>query len=111
MSTCLICRIVAREIPADIVFENDGVIAFRDIDPQAPVHVLVAPRRHIGDLTNLDSSIGGALLAACSKVASDQGIAASGFRAVVNTGVDGGQSVDHLHVHVLGGRAMAWPPG
>ena len=112
MNACLFCRIVAGEIPAEFVYEDNQVVAFQDIDPKAPVHVLVVPRNHVADVTELDNpDLGGALLAACARIAADQGIAASGFRVVLNTGQDGGQSVAHLHLHLLGGRALGWPPG
>lgn len=106
--------ILRGEIPADIVYEDDEVMAFRDINPQAPVHVLVIPRRRITSLATADESdrtLLGHLLAVCSTVAAAEGLEEDGYRVVTNIGSDGGQSVDHLHFHVLGGRAMAWPPG
>lgn len=109
---CLFCRIVAGEIPAAIIARNDHALAFRDISPKAPVHVLVIPTRHITSLSTADdaSELGHvALLAA--EVARQEGVADSGYRVVANTGEDGGQTVHHLHLHVLGGRAMTWPPG
>lgn len=113
MSTdCLFCRIVSGAIPAKIVAQSDDCIAFRDIDPQAPVHVLVIPRRHIASLDALDDpALLGPLAAMAAKVAREEGVASSGYRAVINTGADAGQSVAHLHMHVLGGRRMKWPPG
>jgi histidine triad (HIT) family protein len=112
VTTCVFCRIVAGEIPAPRILENEHVLAFRDINPQAPVHVLVAPKLHVTRLDALnDVALEAALLSACRAVAADQKIAATGYRVVINTGSDGGQSVDHLHFHVLGGRAMHWPPG
>jgi histidine triad (HIT) family protein len=111
---CIFCAIAAGSVKADVVFADGSVVAFRDIAPAAPVHVLVIPRRHVGSLMELDSS-DSALLesvhAAIREVARSQGLAASGFRVVVNTGAGAGQSVGHLHYHVLGGRPLAWPPG
>ena len=113
-ASCLFCKIVAGEIPADVVHDDDRLLAFRDIDPQAPVHVLVIPKEHVASLADtLDAHrdvLGGALLLA-RELALAEGIAEAGFRTVINTGRDGGQSVDHLHLHVLGGRALEWPPG
>ncbi len=112
MSDCLFCRIARGEIPANKVAESDDCLAFRDISPQAPVHVLVIPREHYGSLNDVPD---GAVLAAMHnlvrEVVRQEGIAASGYRCVVNTGKDGGQTVGHLHLHVLGGRHMTWPPG
>jgi histidine triad (HIT) family protein len=113
-SDCLFCRIVAGEIPSDQVYSDDQVIAFRDIAPKAPVHVLVIPRRHLdstADLGEADAPLAAALLAASNEVARREGVAESGYRVVTNVGADAGQSVAHLHLHVLGGRRMAWPPG
>ena len=120
MSACIFCRIVAGEIPATYVHQDDAVIAFRDIEPRAPVHVLVVPRRHVASLLDLSPDAGGSdaalaarLLDVAARVARAEGLDAKGrgFRVVANTGPEGGQSVDHLHLHVLGGRALAWPPG
>ncbi|MBM4195018.1 MAG: histidine triad nucleotide-binding protein [Gemmatimonadetes bacterium] len=109
---CLFCRIVAGEIPATKVAENADCLAFRDIGPQAPTHVLVIPKRHVGSLDALsDGALGAALLAMARDVARAEGIAADGYRVVTNTGANGGQSVAHLHFHVLGGRKLTWPPG
>lgn len=113
-SDCLFCRIVKGEIPARFVHRDDRVVAFHDVNPQAPVHVLVVPARHVASLrevTAADDELLGGLFEVVRKVTAETGIAKSGFRTVINTGVDGGQTVDHLHVHVLGGRRMAWPPG
>jgi histidine triad (HIT) family protein len=108
---CVFCRIVRGEIPATMVASNDAAIAFRDLDPKAPVHVLVIPRRHIASLADSpDKATLGELLALVSEVASKEGLG-GGYRVVMNTGPDGGQTVGHLHAHLLGGRAMAWPPG
>jgi len=106
-------KIVARQIPADIVYEDDQVLAFRDIHPQAPVHVLVIPKKPIVNVaaaTDADRDLLGRLLLACKQVAANEGLA-NGYRIVTNIGHDGGQSVDHLHFHVLGRRQMTWPPG
>ncbi len=107
-------KIIDKQIPAKIVYEDDEVLAFRDIMPQAPVHVLVIPKRAIvgvSSSTDDDALLLGKLLVAARKVAEAEGVAQSGYRLVINNGVHGGQSVDHLHVHVLGGRALTWPPG
>lgn len=110
--TCLFCRIVRGEIPATVVASTDDAIAFRDIHPEAPVHVLVVPRQHLSSLNDTtDSSLVGRLMALGAEVARKEGIADSGYRLVINTNEHGGQTVNHLHVHVLGGRAMRWPPG
>lgn len=106
-------KIIAREIPADIVFETETVLAFRDIAPQAPVHILVIPKRRIVSMAHAEPSdrqIMGELMLAAAEVARREGIADTGYRLVVNTGTDGGQSVFHLHVHVLGGAGLGWPP-
>jgi histidine triad (HIT) family protein len=111
---CLFCNIVAGSIPADVVLDTPDVLAFRDIGPQAPSHVLVIPKRHLSSLAeaeDLDDGILGAVLLAVRDVARIEGISDTGFRSVLNTGDDGGQTVHHLHVHVLGGRALTWPPG
>lgn len=111
---CLFCRIIAGEIPSTKVHEDDQTYAFTDIDPQAPTHVLIIPKEHIESLNEIgkgDEALLGRLLRLAPKIANQLGIAESGFRAVINTGENGGKSVDHLHVHVLGGRPMAWPPG
>jgi histidine triad (HIT) family protein len=106
-------KIAAREIPADIIYEDDHVIAFRDIDPQAPVHVLVVPRKRIAtidDISEDDQALVGRLFRVASKIAADERLA-NGYRVVMNCGPDGQQSVYHIHLHVLGGRKMNWPPG
>lgn len=111
-SDCLFCRIVAGEIPADLVRQTDEVVAFRDIDPQAPTHVLVIPKAHhadIGSLTAVDPGLAGTLMREAALTAADLGLEA--YRLVLNTGASAGQSVFHVHAHVLGGRAMLWPPG
>ena len=112
MDDCLFCRIVAGEVPATVVFESERTLAFRDIAPAAPVHVLVVPKDHhrdIGELTDADPALTADLLTVACEVARTEGLV--GYRLVTNTGADGGQTVDHVHVHVLGGRPMTWPPG
>lgn len=114
MSECLFCGIVAKTIPAKVVYEDDQTLAFDDIHPQAPVHTLVIPKRHVAsvqDLGESDQTLLARLLLTCTKVATDKGLADSGFRLVANTGRNGGQTVFHLHWHVMGGRHMGWPPG
>src|SRR5882672_2925424 len=109
---CLFCRIVRKEIPAKLVYESEDSIAFRDINPQAPVHVLVIPRRHIVSLNDAtDAAAVGRLTLVAAEIAKSEGVAQSGYRVVFNTNRDGGQSVFHLHLHLLGGRSLAWPPG
>ena len=107
-------KIIAREIPADIVYEDDDCLAFHDIHPQAPVHVLVIPKRkveNVASLTDGDQELGGKLLLAVRNVAQQLNLDDAGYRVVANCGRDGGQTVDHLHLHVLAGRPMKWPPG
>lgn len=113
MADCIFCKIAAGEIPAKVVYQNDRVIAFRDINPQAPVHIVVIPKRHLewGDLQGADWNEIGALGEASAAIARQEGIAGGGFRVVMNSGHDAGQTVDHIHMHLLGGRHMAWPPG
>jgi len=114
MSDCLFCKMVAGEIKPALVYENDHVLAFRDIHPQAPTHILIIPKRHIATLDDLsldDLAIGGELLLATSKVAEQEGLAEDGYRTVINCRAHGGQEVYHLHLHLLGGRRMSWPPG
>ena len=109
---CLFCKIVHNQIPAKMVAETESCLAFRDINPQAPVHVLVIPREHITSLDQAcDAELLGKIALLGAKIARDEGIAGSGYRVVMNNGRDGGQSVDHLHMHVLGGRRLGWPPG
>jgi histidine triad (HIT) family protein len=109
---CLFCRIASGEIPAKFVAESETCVAFRDVNPQAPVHVLVIPRAHVVSLNEVSSpAVMGDILAMAREVAKSEAIAASGYRVVFNTGSDGGQSVFHLHAHVLGGRHLGWPPG
>jgi len=114
VTDCLFCRIIAGEIPADVIARSDRALAFRDIDPKAPVHVLVIPTEHYSDVPSValaDASLAGELLALAARVAEQEGVSESGNRLVANTGVEGGQSVAHAHVHVLGGRPLGWPPG
>lgn len=110
---CLFCKISSGQIPATLVAESQNALAFRDIDPKAPTHVLVIPKRHfadVADLTSSDSNLAGELLGLAAEVARLEGLG-TGYRIVTNTGVDGGQSVAHVHFHVLGGRSLTWPPG
>ncbi len=112
MSDCLFCKIVSGEIPATIAKDDPEFVAFRDVNPQAPTHVLAIPKRHVRSLNDLDDDgLAGRLLRFAKGVAEGEGLAENGYRLVVNTNSDGGQTVWHLHVHILGGRAMAWPPG
>ena len=110
---CVFCKIAAGDIPAKKLYEDEHALAFADLDPQAPVHILLIPRKHIQSLAHLapgDEAVLGHLLVVAKQVAEDTGLH-NGFRTVMNTGSDGGQTVGHLHVHVLGGRAFGWPPG
>ena len=114
VESCLFCRIAAGTIPSDRVHDDDLVIAFRDIAPRAPTHILLIPRRHIAsaaDLTEADAPLLGRLFAVAAEIARSEGIADGGYRLVSNVGRWGGQTVDHLHVHLMGGRAFDWPPG
>jgi histidine triad (HIT) family protein len=112
MSETIFTRIIQREIPADIVFENDEFLAFRDIAPQAPVHVLVIPKSPVRSLAEAtDRGMLGGLLLVAAQIAREQGVDESGYRVVLNTNGDGGQTVFHLHAHVIGGRPLHWPPG
>lgn len=114
MSDCFFCAIVDGGIPADVVHRDEDVVAFRDISPQAPVHVLLIPRVHYADVASAaeaDPGLVGSLLRVAGRIASSEGIADSGYRVVTNTGERAGQSVPHLHFHLLGGRDLAWPPG
>lgn len=112
MSSCLFCKIAGGEIPVTLVAESPTCVAFRDIAPQAPTHILVIPRQHIDSLDGVsDPSIVADMALMAQRIARDEGIAERGYRVVMNTGGDGGQSVHHLHLHLLGGRSMGWPPG
>jgi histidine triad (HIT) family protein len=109
---CLFCRIIRGEIPAKFVAKTPECVAFRDIDPQAPTHIVIVPREHIPTLSDVkDPLIVGQMTRLATDVAASEGVAESGFRVVVNTNADGGQTVHHLHMHLLGGRHMGWPPG
>lgn len=114
MSDCLFCKIIAGEIPSDKVYENDNIFAFRDINPAAPTHILIIPKEHIATTNDLDEShktIIGEIVLTAKQLAEDEGIAESGYRTVFNCNKDGGQAVYHIHLHLLGGRQMGWPPG
>lgn len=115
MADCIFCKIAAGEIPAQVVYEDDSVIAFKDLSPKAPVHVLIIPKKHVQSVahfTTEDNELAAHIFVdVVPKLAAELGIADAGFRLVMNTGKNGGQSVYHLHVHMLGGRKMTWPPG
>ena len=114
MSDCLFCRIVAGEIPSDCLYSDEHLYAFRDINPCAPHHILLIPRKHITSVAHLqpeDESVMGKLLLTASRIAEQQGFASDGYRCVINTGDDGGQTVHHFHLHIVAGRQMTWPPG
>lgn len=111
---CLFCKILDGEIPADIVYESDTAVGFRDINPQAPIHMVVIPRQHIATINDIDpadEALVGSLFSAARKIAADEGLADDGYRAVMNCNAAAGQTVFHIHLHVLGGRQMRWPPG
>lgn len=114
MSNCLFCRIAAGEIPAKLAYEDSDVVAFHDINPQAPLHVLIIPRKHIPTINAIqeeDAALVGKLYLAAQKIAADAGYAEDGYRAVMNCGEDAGQTVFHIHLHLLAGRHLSWPPG
>ncbi len=114
MSDCLFCGIIEGKIRGELVYQDDSVVAFKDIGPKAPVHILIVPRKHIPTLLDLEPSDGplvGEIFRVAAKLAAEQGIAEKGFRVVVNSGADAGQTVFHLHYHLLGGRHLGWPPG
>ena len=114
LNDCLFCKIVKGDIPSSKVYEDDKVYAFRDIEPQAPVHILIIPKEHIAsanELTEENASVVGHIFAVAAKIAKEEGIADGGYRIVNNCGEDGGQTVGHLHFHMLGGRSLQWPPG
>ena len=114
MNDCLFCKIVAGQIPSSIVYEDDRVLAFTDINAQAPTHILVVPRRHIESLNDLqtsDDQLVGEMVRRAAAIAHEQGISKGGYRTVFNTNRDAGQTVFHIHLHLLGGRHMKWPPG
>jgi len=114
MQGCIFCKIISGEIPSKKVYSDDEFFAFRDVNPQAPVHILLVPRRHIErivDLKDADASLMGKMILAANKIAQAEGIVEEGFRCVLNCNEHGGQSVFHVHLHLLGGRQMGWPPG
>jgi len=112
MADCLFCKMVSGEIQPDVVYENDRLLAFRDINPKAPVHVLVIPKRHVPTIDALtDQALAGELLVAARDIAASEGLAEGGYRIVINCNQDGGQEVYHLHLHLMGGRRLTWPPG
>ena len=111
---CLFCKILSGDIPGDIVYESEQVVGFRDINPQAPVHIVIIPRRHIATINDLqadDEALVGALFTAAKQVAADEGLSDDGYRVVMNCNAGAGQTVFHIHLHLLGGRQMRWPPG
>ena len=114
MSDCLFCKIVAGEIPCSKAYEDDTVLAFNDIDPQAPTHILIVPKKHFDSILELgaeDAALLSHMFEVANRLAGEKGFAQNGFRLVINTGKDGGQSVPHLHLHLMGGRAFGWPAG
>jgi histidine triad (HIT) family protein len=114
VAECLFCRIVARQVPAAVVFEDDRLLAFNDINPQAPMHLLVIPRRHIASLNDLareDDELVGQMVRRAASLASEHGHAERGYRTVFNCNAEAGQTVFHIHLHVMGGRRLTWPPG
>ena len=115
MSDCVFCKIVSKDIPSDIVYEDEMVVSFRDLEPQAPVHVLIVPKKHIKSLNDLAPEdkdlLSHVMVDVIPELAKIFKIADNGFRVVINTGVEGGQTVEHLHFHLIGGRSMQWPPG
>jgi histidine triad (HIT) family protein len=114
MPDCLFCKIIKREIPGSIVYEDDRILAFNDINPQAPTHVLVVPKRHVESLNDLqqdDDQIVGEIVRRAAAIARERGISARGYRMVFNTNREAGQTVFHIHLHLIGGRPMTWPPG
>ncbi|THB66294.1 MAG: histidine triad nucleotide-binding protein [Gammaproteobacteria bacterium] len=114
MTDCIFCKMVSGEIKADVVAETDEILAFRDINPQAPVHILIIPKKHIAttnDITEEDAELIGKMTLTAKQIAAEQNISENGYRLVLNCNQHGGQSVDHIHFHLLGGRQMMWPPG
>lgn len=114
MSDCLFCKMIAGEIPTDVVYQDDDVFAFRDINPQAPLHVLIIPKTHIATINDLESDhaqLTGKLFLAAKKIAADEGVSEPGYRTVMNCNAEAGQTVFHIHLHLLAGRQMSWPPG
>lgn len=114
MTDCIFCKIVSGDIPGDIVYQDDDVLAFRDLNPQAPTHILIIPKKHIATVNDLqpeDAELVGRMYLAARQIAKDEGIAEPGYRAVMNCNREAGQTVFHIHLHLLGGRPMGWPPG
>jgi histidine triad (HIT) family protein len=114
MADCIFCKIASGEIPSNKVYEDGSIVGFRDVQPQAPVHIIVIPKKHIetmNDVTDSDAKLMSDLLQVCQKLARNEGLSEKGYRIVINCNKDGGQSVFHLHAHLLGGRHMSWPPG
>ena len=114
MADCLFCKVVAGQVPATLVFQNDHVVAFKDITPRAPTHVLIVPRRHIATLNELspeDDALVGEMVRSAAAIAKEQGLSERGYRTVFNCNAEAGQTVFHVHLHLLGGRPMTWPPG
>ena len=114
MTDCIFCKIIAGEIPGDIVYQDDDVLAFRDLNPQAPTHILVIPKEHIAttnDIQPAQAELAGKLILAAQHIAGEEGIAESGYRTVLNCNAGAGQTVFHIHLHLLGGRPLGWPPG
>lgn len=114
MTDCIFCKIASGDIPAEKIFENDHVIGFRDLNPQAPTHVLVIPKKHISTINDLqddDKSLIGEMFLAARQIAADEGLSERGYRTLINCNEEAGQTVFHIHLHLLGGRAMGWPPG
>ena len=111
---CLFCKIVVGDVPADILYQDDEVLAFHDINPQAPIHILVVPKQHLDSLASVadeNRNLMGHIMLTAKEIARNEGLSHSGYRTVINVGADGGQTVNHLHLHLLGGRALRWPPG
>lgn len=110
---CIFCKIANKEINSNLVYEDESVVAFRDLNPQAPQHILIIPKKHVANITELDDKEIAAHIftEVVPKIAKEVGVAESGFRLVINTGEEGGQTVNHLHIHLIGGRKMTWPPG
>jgi histidine triad (HIT) family protein len=114
MQDCVFCKLLRKEIPSKVLFEDSQAVAFQDLHPQAPTHVLIVPRKHLSslnDCTSADDALLGHALAVAKEVAQQQGVGSSGYRIVLNTGEGAGQTVFHIHFHLLGGRTMSWPPG
>ena len=113
MSDCIFCKIANKEINSNLVYEDESVVAFRDLNPQAPQHILIVPKKHVANITELDDKELAAHIftEVVPKIAKEVGVAENGFRLVINTGDEGGQTVNHLHIHLIGGRKMTWPPG